>query len=79
MTLIEAGDRLAAGVTGRTTAKVSSQRGAIYASLTRRFDPDTAVSRPTFCDRFPASSDNGVHNHLPRYSPDCPAPWTPFR
>lgn len=42
VTLIEAGDRLAAGVTGHTTAKVTSQHGAIYASLTRRFGPDTA-------------------------------------
>ncbi|MBB5790164.1 FAD-dependent oxidoreductase [Jiangella mangrovi] len=42
VTLIEAGDRLAAGVTGHTTAKVSSQHGAIYASLTSGFGADTA-------------------------------------
>ncbi|TDD99034.1 FAD-dependent oxidoreductase [Jiangella asiatica] len=39
--LIEA-DRLAAGVTGHTTAKVTSQHGAIYAQLGRSFGPDTA-------------------------------------
>jgi glycine/D-amino acid oxidase-like deaminating enzyme/nitrite reductase/ring-hydroxylating ferredoxin subunit len=42
VTLIEADERLAAGVTGHTTAKVSSQHGAIYAPLTSRFGVDTA-------------------------------------
>ncbi|WP_053205556.1 FAD-dependent oxidoreductase [Jiangella muralis] len=42
VTVIEAGDRLAAGVTGHTTAKVTSQHGAIYSSLTSRFGQDTA-------------------------------------
>ncbi|WP_169738917.1 FAD-dependent oxidoreductase [Jiangella gansuensis] len=40
--LIEADDRLAAGVTGHTTAKVTSQHGAMYATLTSSFGPDTA-------------------------------------
>ncbi|PZF86774.1 (2Fe-2S)-binding protein [Jiangella anatolica] len=42
VTLIEAGERLAAGVTGHTTAKVTSQHGAMYASLTSRFGADIA-------------------------------------
>lgn len=40
--LIEADDRLATGVTGHTTAKVTSQHATIYATLTRSFGPDTA-------------------------------------
>jgi glycine/D-amino acid oxidase-like deaminating enzyme/nitrite reductase/ring-hydroxylating ferredoxin subunit len=42
VTLIEADERLAAGVTGHTTAKVTSQHGAIYSSLTSKFGRDTA-------------------------------------
>ncbi|RIQ18336.1 FAD-dependent oxidoreductase [Jiangella rhizosphaerae] len=42
VTLIEAADRLAAGVTGHTTAKVTSQHGAIYAHLTSSFGKETA-------------------------------------
>lgn len=42
VTLVEADDRLAAGVTGHTTAKVTSQHGAMYASLTSRFGAETA-------------------------------------
>src|SRR3954468_16972672 len=39
--LLEA-DRLAAGVTGHTTAKVSSQHGMIYARLRSSFGTETA-------------------------------------
>jgi glycine/D-amino acid oxidase-like deaminating enzyme/nitrite reductase/ring-hydroxylating ferredoxin subunit len=39
--LLEA-DKLARGVTGHTTAKVSSQHGMIYAQLTRSFGADAA-------------------------------------
>lgn len=42
VTLVEADQRLAAGVTGNTTAKVTSQHGAIYASLAGKFGLDTA-------------------------------------
>ncbi len=40
--LVEADDRLAAGVTGHTTAKVTSQHSTIYSTLTRSFGADTA-------------------------------------
>jgi glycine/D-amino acid oxidase-like deaminating enzyme/nitrite reductase/ring-hydroxylating ferredoxin subunit len=41
VTLLEAG-RLACGVSGQTTAKVTSQHGLIYADLARRRGPDAA-------------------------------------
>ncbi|WP_116953608.1 FAD-dependent oxidoreductase [Jiangella endophytica] len=40
--LIEADDQLATGVTGHTTAKVTSQHSTIYSTLTRSFGPETA-------------------------------------
>ena len=48
--LIEA-DRLAHGVTGHTTAKVSSQHGMIYARLHKRFGVDAARTYATVNER----------------------------
>ena len=39
--LIEA-DRICSGVSGNTTAKITSQHGLIYHKLIRKFDPETA-------------------------------------
>ena len=39
--VVEAG-RVASGVTGYTTAKLSAQHGLIYADLRKRFDDETA-------------------------------------
>ena len=44
--LLEA-DRIAAGVTGHTTAKVSALHGAIYHSLSSRLGPDVATAYAT--------------------------------
>lgn len=48
--LLEA-DRLAHGVTGHTTAKVSSQHGMIYAQLHKRFGADAARTYATVNER----------------------------
>ena len=56
--LIEA-DRIGLGVTGHTTAKVSSQHGFIYERLATRFGPDGAATAVRFGNVLTARLQSG--------------------